>query len=70
MGLGATTLLAYSHYRGGSKIFASDVRDDDLRLHSGEDGASLIAYTRRYAKDSGKSGISDLLPWVAFEALA
>ncbi|KAL5940400.1 hypothetical protein ACKVV1_008069 [Pyricularia oryzae] len=50
--MGATTLLAYSHYRGGSKIFASDVRDDDLRLHSGEDGASLIAYTRRYAKDS------------------
>ncbi|TLS24853.1 hypothetical protein PpBr36_08631 [Pyricularia pennisetigena] len=50
--MGATTLLAYSHYRGGSKIFASDVRDDDLRLHSGEDGASLVAFTRRYAKES------------------
>ncbi|TLD06581.1 uncharacterized protein PgNI_08808 [Pyricularia grisea] len=50
--MGATTLLAYSHYRGGSKIFASDVRDDDLRLHSGEDGASLIAFTRRCAKES------------------
>lgn len=53
--LGATTLLAYSHYRGGSKMFATDVRDDDLRIHSGEEGAQLVAFTRRYAKEHDRS---------------
>lgn len=50
--VGATTLLAYFHYRRYAKPFAPDVKIDDLRANSGNEAADFVVYARKYIQDN------------------